>query len=83
MSALDCSFCGKSQHKVRKLIAGPTVFICNECIELCNDIIRSEEREREATKAAEALRAIVREELASLHAPASKPKWRFWRGHSA
>ena len=39
---LYCSFCGKSQHEVRKLIAGPTVFICDECIELCNDIIREE-----------------------------------------
>ncbi len=39
---LYCSFCGKSQHEVRKLIAGPSVFICDECIELCNDIIRDE-----------------------------------------
>jgi ATP-dependent Clp protease ATP-binding subunit ClpX len=39
---LYCSFCGKSQHEVRKLIAGPSVFICDECIELCNDIIREE-----------------------------------------
>ena len=41
---LYCSFCGKSQHEVRKLIAGPTVFVCNECIDLCNDILREEER---------------------------------------
>src|SRR3990167_2862354 len=41
--ALHCSFCGKSQHEVRKLIAGPSVFICNECVDLCNDIIREEE----------------------------------------
>ena len=40
-STLYCSFCGKSQHEVRKLIAGPTVFICDECVELCNDIIQS------------------------------------------
>ena len=40
--ALYCSFCGKSQHEVKKLIAGPSVFICDECIELCNDIIRDE-----------------------------------------
>ena len=40
--ALYCSFCGKSQHEVKKLIAGPSVFICDECIELCNDIIREE-----------------------------------------
>ena len=37
---LYCSFCGKSQHEVRKLIAGPTVFICDECVELCMDIIK-------------------------------------------
>jgi hypothetical protein len=41
---LYCSFCGKSQHEVKKLIAGPSVFICDECIELCNDIIRDESR---------------------------------------
>ena len=40
--ALYCSFCGKSQHEVKKLIAGPSVFICDECIQLCNDIIRDE-----------------------------------------
>ena len=40
--SLFCSFCGKSQHEVKKLIAGPSVFICDECIELCNDIIRDE-----------------------------------------
>ena len=39
---LYCSFCGKSQHEVKKLIAGPSVFICDECISLCNDIIRDE-----------------------------------------
>lgn len=39
---LYCSFCGKSQHEVRKLIAGPSVFVCDECVELCNDIIRDE-----------------------------------------
>ena len=39
---LYCSFCGKSQHEVKKLIAGPTVFICNECIALCTDIIAEE-----------------------------------------
>jgi len=43
---LYCSFCGKSQHEVRKLIAGPSVFICDECVELCNDIIREELDER-------------------------------------
>lgn len=43
-STLYCSFCGKSQHEVRKLIAGPTVFICDECVELCLDIIREENK---------------------------------------
>ena len=42
---LYCSFCGKSQHEVRKLIAGPTVFICDECVELCMDIIKEESKE--------------------------------------
>jgi len=41
-NTLYCSFCGKSQHDVKKLIAGPTVFICDECIELCNEIIVEE-----------------------------------------
>jgi len=45
---LYCSFCGKSQHEVRKLIAGPSVFICDECVELCNDIIREEIEESSA-----------------------------------
>ncbi len=39
---LYCSFCGKSQHEVKKLIAGPSVFVCDECIELCNEIIEEE-----------------------------------------
>ncbi|MGI9320002.1 MAG: ATP-dependent Clp protease ATP-binding subunit ClpX [Thiogranum sp.] len=46
---LYCSFCGKSQHEVRKLIAGPSVFICDECVELCNDIIREEMQEKTST----------------------------------
>jgi len=45
---LYCSFCGKSQHEVRKLIAGPSVFVCDECVDLCNDIIREEIQERES-----------------------------------
>jgi len=45
---LYCSFCGKSQHEVRKLIAGPSVFICDECVDLCNDIIREEVQESNA-----------------------------------
>jgi ATP-dependent Clp protease ATP-binding subunit ClpX len=49
---LYCSFCGKSQHEVRKLIAGPSVFICDECIELCNDIIREESQGEQAGRGA-------------------------------
>ncbi len=45
---LYCSFCGKSQHEVRKLIAGPSVFVCDECVELCNDIIRDEVSDKAA-----------------------------------
>ena len=48
-NTLYCSFCGKSQHEVRKLIAGPSVFICDECVELCNDIIREELEEKAAS----------------------------------
>jgi ATP-dependent Clp protease ATP-binding subunit ClpX len=48
---LYCSFCGKSQHEVRKLIAGPSVFICDECVDLCNDIIREEIQEKSSTGA--------------------------------
>jgi ATP-dependent Clp protease ATP-binding subunit ClpX len=47
---LYCSFCGKSQHEVRKLIAGPSVFICDECVDLCNDIIREEVRNDQSVK---------------------------------
>src|ERR1700720_1201027 len=43
-NSLYCSFCGKSQHEVRKLIAGPTVFICDECVELCMDIVGEENK---------------------------------------
>jgi len=47
---LYCSFCGKSQHEVRKLIAGPSVFVCDECVDLCNDIIREENQEKTVEK---------------------------------
>ena len=47
---LYCSFCGKSQHEVRKLIAGPSVFICDECVDLCNDIIREEVQEKSGSR---------------------------------
>jgi ATP-dependent Clp protease ATP-binding subunit ClpX len=52
---LYCSFCGKSQHEVRKLIAGPSVFVCDECVELCNDIIREEIKEISPTEDKESL----------------------------
>ncbi|GGY40860.1 ATP-dependent Clp protease ATP-binding subunit ClpX [Bacterioplanes sanyensis] len=52
---LYCSFCGKSQHEVRKLIAGPSVFICDECVDLCNDIIREEVQEAESKGSSDAL----------------------------
>jgi len=52
---LYCSFCGKSQHEVRKLIAGPSVFICDECVDLCNDIIREEVQEAESASTSDKL----------------------------
>jgi ATP-dependent Clp protease ATP-binding subunit ClpX len=58
---LYCSFCGKSQHEVRKLIAGPSVFICDECIELCNDIIREEAQGDQGGKAAKSDLPVPRE----------------------
>ena len=48
---LYCAFCGKSQHEVRQRIAGPSVFICDECVDLCNDIIREEIQEKSAAGA--------------------------------
>jgi ATP-dependent Clp protease ATP-binding subunit ClpX len=58
---LYCSFCGKSQHEVRKLIAGPSVFICDECIELCNDIIREESQSDPGGKGARSDLPVPRE----------------------
>ncbi|EGG30002.1 ATP-dependent Clp protease ATP-binding subunit ClpX [Aequoribacter fuscus] len=52
---LYCSFCGKSQHEVRKLIAGPSVFICDECVDLCNDIIREEIQEAASAESSDKL----------------------------
>lgn len=52
---LYCSFCGKSQHEVRKLIAGPSVFVCDECVDLCNDIIREEIQEKDSDSGARRL----------------------------
>ena len=62
---LYCSFCGKSQHEVRKLIAGPSVFICDECVDLCNDIIREEIQENAQEEASDRLPtpAEIRETL--------------------
>ena len=56
---LYCSFCGKSQHEVRKLIAGPSVYICDECVDLCNDIIREEIKEISPKEEKEALPSPV------------------------
>ena len=50
---LYCSFCGKSQHEVKKLIAGPSVFVCNECVDLCNDIIKEEVKNTDGLKSTE------------------------------
>src|SRR3984885_10381115 len=50
-----CSFCGKSQHEVRKLIAGPSVYVCDECIALCNDIISEESQNEKSAALSEAL----------------------------
>ena len=46
---LNCSFCGKSQNDVKKLIAGPGVYVCNECIDICNEIINDDEQQEQAT----------------------------------
>ena len=64
---LYCSFCGKSQHEVKKLIAGPSVFICDECIELCNDIVRDELFPEQGAKAAKSDLPTPRE-IAALRA---------------
>ena len=60
---LYCSFCGKSQHEVRKLIAGPQVYICDECVDLCNDIIREEIKDispkRDADKLPVPVRSVI------------------------
>src|SRR2546426_1845137 len=54
---LRCSFCNKDQNEVRKLIAGPTVFICDECVQVCNDIIRADAEEGEAKAVSQNLHA--------------------------
>ena len=58
---LYCSFCGKSQHEVRKLIAGPSVFVCDECVELCNEIIREEAEDADESEASSARYPTPRE----------------------
>ena len=58
---LYCSFCGKSQHEVRKLIAGPSVFICDECVDLCNDIIREEVQDENGLKSRDSSLPIPKE----------------------
>ena len=63
---LYCSFCGKSQHEVRKLIAGPSVFICDECVELCNDIIREEMQEASARRHQSSCRSRARSTTRSI-----------------
>lgn len=78
-TTLYCSFCGKSQHEVRKLIAGPTVFICDECVELCNDIIREEDVEKIAKRAAAIVEQSLAEKAASAAPEVPKPKrWFRW-----
>ena len=57
---LYCSFCGKNQNEVRKLIAGPSVYICNECIDLCNDIIKEEISEAAEVDEEDFLRCLER-----------------------
>ena len=79
---LQCSFCGKSQKEVKKLIAGPTVYICDECIGLCNDIIAEEvEREESLTttaplpKPAECGPGAFRPPCSPLSGPSAAPWW--------
>jgi len=49
-SKLNCTFCGKEQAKVQKLIAGPNIYICNECVDLCNDILAEEEQQEKSSE---------------------------------
>ena len=69
---LYCSFCGKSQHEVRKLIAGPSVFVCDECVELCNEIIREEIQDGEAEESQESTYPTPQEICNRLDAEAKK-----------
>ncbi len=62
---LYCSFCGKSQHEVKKLIAGPSVFVCDECVDLCNDIMREEQGQKETEETKEAASLPTPKEIAA------------------
>ena len=64
-NCLYCSFCGKSQHEVRKLIAGPSVYICDECVDLCNDIIIAGEEIKEVARACERSALPTRHKIAA------------------
>jgi hypothetical protein len=73
-----CSFCGKSPHEVRKLIAGPTVFICDECVELCVDIIHEENKSalvesRDGTPTPKEIRKARRRRAGEVKHPADRP----------
>jgi ClpX C4-type zinc finger len=79
---LFCSFCGKNQHEVRKLIAGPTVFICDECVELCKDIIHEEtksslEKSRDGIPTPKELRKVVDDYVVGRTTPRRCSRWRF------
>ena len=64
-TSLTCSFCGKSQNDVRKLIAGPGVYVCNECIDICNEIINDDEQTTSSTVADESAKAAGDQRLSS------------------
>ena len=72
--ALKCSFCGKAQHKVVKLIAGPGVYICDECIDLCNQIIVEELAEEHFDDEIEAAAKEAKDALARLRALSQPPR---------
>lgn len=69
---LYCSFCGKSQHEVRKLIAGPKVFICDECVELCMNIITEEEKVKVAKKLLRDLGFVIHDPVPETKLDAAK-----------
>ena len=77
---LYCSFCGKSQHEVRKLIAGPSVYVCDECVDLCNDIIKDELQDDSSSFGGGELPKPkeIKEELDSMLS-GRKMRKRFWR----